>query len=239
MTKQDYHKMKNTKSLILKKNKNRIIIVDDHPLLRHSIRSFLETQDDFEVIGEGGSGIDAIDLVADLHPDVVIMDIGMPGMNGLEATRQIRSTNSDIAILVLTVHTEEDWVLEIMGAGASGYLIKDVFGDQLIKAVRGVLAGEVVLSPPVAEQLVRQAGKAKSKTVILKTGERLSARDLEMLRLAASGMSNKEISEEMHFSLFTVKTYFKHIYSKLGTRSRTEAVTMALREGLINIGNTK
>lgn len=230
--------MVDKRSLDSEKEKYRIIIVDDHPLLRHSIRSFLETQDDFEVIGEGSNGLEAVNLVAEFHPDVIIMDIGMPGMNGLEATRQIRLSNPDVAILILTVHTDEDWVLEIMRAGASGYLIKDVFGDQLLKAVRGVLAGEVVLSPPVAEQLIKQAGKAKAKTITLKTGERLSTRDLEMLRLAASGMSNKEISEKMNLSLFTVKTYFKHIYGKLGTRSRTEAVTAALRDGLISIGDT-
>ncbi len=221
------------------REKSRILIVDDHPLLRHSIRSFLESQGDFEVVGEAGNGIDAIRLVGELHPDVVIMDIAMPGMNGLEATRQIRSSNPDVAILVLTVHTDEDWVLEIMRAGASGYLIKDVFGDQLVKAVRGVLAGEVVLSPPVAEQLVKQAGRAASRAVALKSGERLSARDLTMIRLAASGMSNKEISVEMGLSLFTIKTYFKQIYGKLGVRSRTEAVTVALREGLIHVGDSQ
>jgi DNA-binding NarL/FixJ family response regulator len=223
----------------MKRDKFRILVVDDHPLLRHSIRSFLETQSDFEVVGEGGNGIDAVRLASELHPDVVIMDIGMPGMNGLDATRQIRSTNRDVAVLVLTVHTDEGWVLEIMKAGASGYLIKDVFGDQLVEAVRGVLAGEVVLSPPVAEQLVKQAGRSASNLLAIKSGDRLTARDLTMIRLAASGSSNKEISVELGLTLFTVKTYFKHIYGKMGVRSRTEAVTTALREGLISVGDTR
>ena len=210
--------------------------MDDHPLLRHSIRSFLENEGDLEVVGEGGSGIDAIRMVSELRPDAVIMDIGMPDMNGLEATKRIRSTNPDVAILVLTVHTDQEWVLEIMKAGASGYIIKDVFGDQLVKAVRGVLAGEVVLSAPVAAELIKQADRASStKASALKSGEKLSSREVSMLKLASSGMSNKEISERLGLSLFTVKTYFKNVYSKLGARTRTEAVSAALREGLISL----
>ena len=174
--------------------------------------------------------------MSELRPDVVIMDIGMPDMNGLEATKRIRSTNPDIAILVLTVHTDQEWVLEIMKAGASGYIIKDVFGDQLVKAVRGVLAGEVVLSAPVAEQLVRQAEQASAaKPLMLKTGERLSGREISMLKLASQGMGNKEISDRLGLSLHTIKTYFKNIYGKLGVRTRTEAVSTALREGLIRL----
>ncbi len=221
------------------KTKARILVVDDHPLVRHSIRSFLENEGDIEVVGEGASGIDAVRMVTELSPDVVIMDIGMPDMNGLEATREIRTTNPEVAILVLTVHTDQEWVLEIMKAGASGYIIKDVFGDQLVKAVRGVLAGEVVLSAPVAEQLIKQADKASApKPSSLKSGERLSAREISMIKLASSGMSNKEISDRLGLSLFTVKTYFKNIYGKLGARTRTEAVSAALREGLISLDDT-
>jgi len=222
----------------VKKPKYRILVVDDHPLLRHSIKSFLETQPDFQVIGEGGNGAEAIKLAGDLHPDVVIMDIGMPGINGLEATRQIKSDNRDISVLVLTVHTDEEWVLEIMRAGASGYLIKDVFGDQLVDAVRGIISGEIVLSPPVADRLIKKAEKYTS-TRVSKVGKRLTSRDITLIRLAALGMSNKEIAVKLELSLSTIKAYFKNIYEKLGVNSRTQAVTLALREGLISINETE
>jgi DNA-binding NarL/FixJ family response regulator len=218
--------------------KFRIVVVDDHPLLRHSIRSFLETQSDFEVVGEGCNGLEAIKLVSELHPDVVIIDIGMPGMNGLEATRKIKAENPKILILVLTVHTDEEWVLEIMRAGASGYLIKDVFGDQLVEAVRGILAGEIVLSPPVADRLLNKAG-SYIKPVESERDRRLTNRDITLIRLAALGMSNKEIAAKMDLSLSTIKAYFKNIYEKLEVNSRTQAVTLALREGLISINETK
>lgn len=216
----------------------RILVVDDHPLLRHSIRSFLETQSDFEVVGEGCNGLEAIKLVSELHPDVVIIDIGMPGMNGLEATRKIKAENPRILILVLTVHTDEEWVLEIMRAGASGYLIKDVFGDQLVEAVRGILAGEIVLSPPVADRLVNKSG-SYTKLSETESRRRLTNRDITLVRLAALGMSNKEIAVKMDLSLSTIKAYFKNIYEKLEVNSRTQAVTLALREGLISINETK
>lgn len=212
-----------------------IMLVDDHPLLRQALRDILEKQTDFKIIAEADDGEEAVKLATELVPNVVIMDISMPRLNGLEATRQIKMKRPEIAILVLTVHNDSEHILSILEAGAAGYLTKSVFGDEVIHAVRGVVSGETVLSPSILQQILKHALRHITKPVPLETGEKITGRELEILRLAATGLSNKDIAQKLGLSLRTVKGYLAEIFSKLNVGSRTEAVITALRAGFLTL----
>jgi len=214
-----------------------IILADDHPLLRQALSSVLEKQADFEIIAEVGDGMEAVKLATELGPDVLIIDISMPKLSGLEATRQIKEKCPSIAILVLTVHDDSEHILGVLEAGAAGYLTKSVFGDEVVQAVRGVVAGETVLSPSVSKQIIRHALKHITKPVPLGAGEKITKRELQILRLAGRGMSNKDIAEHTNLSLRTVKGYFAEIFSKLNVSSRTEAVITSLRAGILTLND--
>jgi DNA-binding NarL/FixJ family response regulator len=218
-------------------NRINILVVDDHPLLRQAVRGALDKEADFEIIAEAGDGKEAVRLAGELMPDVVIMDISMPNLDGLEATRQIKAVHPNIAVLALTVHDEDAYVLGILEAGAAGYILKTIFGTELIAAVRAVIAGEMVLSPSVALRLMKHVVRRSAKPVPLEAGEKLSIRELEVLRLAAQGMSNKDIALELNLSLRTVKGYLAEIFSKLRVGSRTEAVITALKAGILSLGD--
>jgi two-component system, NarL family, response regulator LiaR len=213
----------------------KILVADDHPLMRQALISFLQKQPDFKVIAEATNGEEALKRVEELIPDVVIMDISMPVMNGLEATRQIKRKYPQIAILVLTVHTDSEHVLGILEAGAAGYLTKSVFGDEIIMAVRSVVAGEAVLTPSILQQIVKTVPRKVTKPISLDPRQMPSAREMEILKLAASGLSNKDIALRMNVSVRTVKGYLADVFSKLGVGSRTEAVMTGLRIGLLTM----
>ena len=210
-----------------------IMLADDHPLLRQALRNVLEKQTDFEIIAEVSDGEEAVKLATELVPDVVIMDISMPKLNGLDATRQIKAKCPDVAILVLTVYDDSEHILGILEAGAAGYLTKSVFGEEVIHAVRGVVMGETVLSKAISRQIIRHAVRHIAKPIPLDAGEKITARELGILRLAAMGMSNTDIAQKLDLSLSTVKGYLAEIFSKLNVCSRTEAVITALRVGLL------
>ncbi len=214
------------------------MLVDDHPLLREALRHVLEKEEDFEIVAEAGDGEEAIRIATELLPDVVIMDISMPNVNGIEATKQIKEKCPNIAVLVLTVHDDNEHVLGILEAGAAGYLIKTVFGDTVTHAVRGIIAGESVLSPSILHQIMRGA-LLREKKVDLGAGEKIAGRELEILRLAARGMSNKEIALQLDISLRTVKGYLQNIFSKLNVASRTEAVIISLRTNILTLDDVK
>lgn len=218
-----------------KPGKVTILIADDHPLLRQSLRNILDEQTDFQVVAEACDGEEAVRLANQLEPDVVIMDIGLPKLDGLEATRQIKAIHPNIVVLVLTVYGDDKHVLNILQAGAAGYLTKSVFGEEVVQAIRGVVAGEVVLSPSVAQLLLRQAARYPTKPVLLEAGEKLSTRELEVIKLVARGMSNKDIAMALGLSLRTVKGYLANIFSKLGVASRTEVVISSLQTGFLTI----
>jgi len=218
-----------------KSGRTTILVADDHPLLRHSIRSVLEKQTDFEVVAEAGDGEEAVKLADEFEPDVVIMDIGMPKLDGLEATRRIKAAHPKIAVLVLTIHSDDQYILGILQAGAAGYLTKSVFGEEVVQAVRGVVAGEMVLSPLIGHRLLKNAARYPTKAVLLETGEKLSARELEIIKLVAQGMTNKDIAAQLGLSLRTVKGYLADIFLKLRVGSRTEAVIAGLRTGFLSI----
>jgi len=217
-----------------------IMLADDHPLLRQALRNVLETQTDFKIIAEASDGEEAVRRAVELVPNVVIMDISMPKLNGLEATRQIKAKCPGIAILVLTVHDDSEHILSILEAGAAGYLTKSVFGEEVIHAVRGVVAGEAVLSASISQQIIKYALRhVVTKRLPLDTVERITARELEILRLAAMGMSNKDIAQKLDLSERTVKGYLAEIFSKLNVSSRTEAVITALRSGALTLDDLK
>ena len=217
------------------RSKTRIMLADDHPLLRQALRDVLEKQPDFEVIAEASDGEEAVKLTTEMLPDVVIMDISMPTLNGLEATKQIKASNPSIAVLVLTVHSDSEHILSILRAGAGGYLTKSVYGDEVIHAVRALVSGETVLSPAVSQQIFKYAFQHSSKPKNLGTGNTLSSRELEVINLAARGISNKDIAQRLGLSLRTVKGYLADLFLKLNVASRTEAVIICLRKGIITL----
>lgn len=212
-----------------------ILLADDHPLLRQSIRNILEKQPDFRVVGEVENGEDAVKLANEMNPNVILMDITMPKMDGLEATRQIKEAHPEIAVLVLTIHSDDQHIVSILQAGAAGYLTKSVFGEEVVQSVRGVVAGEMVLSSSIGKRLLQHAALHPSKPVSLDAGEKLSIREIEIIRLAARGMSNKLIADELGLSLRTVKGHLANIFSKLDVSSRTEAVITGLKIGFLSI----
>lgn len=214
--------------------KVKILLADDHPLLRQALRNTLEKQTDFEVIAEANDGEETVKLALELNPDILILDISMPKLNGLEATRKIKEQNPKIVVLALTVHNDNEHVLGMLEAGAAGYLTKTVSGSEVVHAIRAIIAGETVLSPSVSQQIFRYAFQHISKPLSLDTGNKLTARELEMLRLVARGVSNKDIAQRLNLSLNSVKSYLTAIFLKLNVSSRTEAVVASFKAGILN-----
>jgi len=205
-------------------------------LVREGTRQLLDRHEDLEVIGEGADGIEAVELVRRLSPDVVLLDISMPRMTGIEATKRIKEFAPQTSILILTAYDDDQYVFALLEAGAAGYLLKDVSGDELVRAIRAVHAGEPVLHPAIARKVLdrvveRQQAQAGSPV----DGKSLSDRELEVLRLAARGLSNAGIAQELDLSTRTVQVHLTHIFAKLGVGSRTEAVITALRQGWFSL----
>ena len=215
--------------------KTSIILADDHPVVRKALRNDLEKEADFIVLAEASDGEEAVRLVSELKPDIVIMDIGMPKINGIEATRRIKANYPDIIIMVLTVYDDVEHILGILEAGADGYLTKNILVEDIIKSIRSAVAGETVLSPQVFQHVLKYALRHSIKPLRLDTGLKLTSRELEVLKLIAKGISNKEIATELNISSRTVKSHMVDIFRKLNVSSRTEAVISSLRMGLINI----
>ena len=213
----------------------RVLIADDHKFIRQALRSCLDKEQDMEVIGEAADGEQAVRLSAQLRPDAIIMDIEMPVLNGLEATRQIRKVSPDTIILVLTVHDDREYILHILEAGAAGYLTKKAMGKEIACAIRAVIDGESILSQDIMKQLLTYAFRYPTQPVVLDHGEKLTAREIQVLELVAKGASNKTIAQTLNLSLNTVKKYMMGIFDKLQASSRTSAVINAQRAGLISI----
>jgi len=209
----------------------RVLIVDDHTIVRSGVRLLLEGEPDIDVVGEALDGGEALDRVQALRPDVVLMDIAMPVMDGLEATRRIKAQWSEVNVLVLTMHRSDDYFFEMLKSGASGYVLKSADTGELINAVRVVARGEVYLYPTMARQLVqdyvsRVGGSLESEVP-------LSPREREVMRLLAEGYSNKEIAEKLVVSPSTVHTHRSNLMSKLGLSSRRELIRYARKYGLL------
>ena len=211
----------------------RVLIADDHTLVRDGTRAFLEREDDIEVVAEAADGMAAVDQTLEVRPDVVVMDIGMPTLNGVEATRRIKEALPQTAVLVLTVHDEDAYVFAALEAGAAGYLLKDVPATEVVTAVRSVMEGESVLHPSVTAKVLRRF--RGGGPVDGGTGSELSEREHEVLRIAATGQSNKDVAAALGISPRTVQEHLRNVFRKLGAASRTEAVVTALRLGLIDL----
>jgi DNA-binding NarL/FixJ family response regulator len=205
----------------------RILIADDHPVVLSGLQAILTSQADFEVIAAVQNGKAAVDAANSFHPDVILMDLQMPVLDGLSAIRQIHQSRPSIKLLVLTTYDAEADILPAIEAGAAGYLLKDSPPETLFEAVRGTLRGDMVLSGNVAEKV-----SAKLKQANL---NELSFREMEVLKLAAQGKANKEIAAQLHISEATIKTHLLHIYTKLGVDDRTAAVVNAIKRKIIRI----
>jgi two-component system response regulator NreC len=212
----------------------KVLVVDDHEVVREGIRMVLDADPELEVVGVASSGEEAIEKVRELKPGVVVMDIGMPGLSGFEATRRIRQSNPDVQVLALTVHDSEAYVFQMLQAGATGYVVKRAPAEEVITAVKRASRGESVLHPSVAKLLIRdylsrvERGEEASY-------DTLSDREREILKLIAEGKTNKEIAELLFLSVKTVQAHRANLMRKLGMHDRTELVKYAIRKGIIGL----
>lgn len=211
----------------------RLFITDDHAIVRSGIRAVAATQPDIEVVGEAENGRIAVELVAQLQPDVVLMDLVMPEMDGIEAIRQITEADPTARILVLTSFAADDKVFPAIKAGAMGYLLKESGADELLEAIRGVHGGETMLHPAIARRLLDEV--ARPSKAQPPTEEPLTEREVDVLRLVARGQSNREIAAELVISEATVRTHVSNVLAKLHLASRTQAALYALREGIARL----
>ncbi|MFC1910058.1 response regulator [Chloroflexota bacterium] len=215
------------------KNQISIIIADDHAVVREGTRQILEQQPDMRVVGEADNGAEAVKLVNSHKPNIAIIDISMPVMDGIEATRQIKTSNPLTSVLILSAYDDDQFVFSLLEAGAAGYLLKSVRGNELIEAVRSIYSGESVLGPTIARKVLNRFLPAVEKPK--QAMEILSEREIEVLNLASHGMSNQEMADKLCLSLRTVQAHLGHIFNKLQVGSRTEAVVHALKEGWITL----
>lgn len=206
----------------------KVLIVDDHRVVRQGLRMFLGLDSDLQVVGEAANGQEALEMVASARPDVVLMDLLMPVMDGITATEEIRHEHPDVEVLALTSVLEDTSVINAVKAGAIGYLLKDTDADELCKAIKAAAAGQVQLAPKAAERLMREVRAPENP-------EKLTERETEVLRLLAIGKSNKEIALAMQIGETTVKTHVSNILAKLGVPSRTQAALYAVRIGLVSV----
>jgi DNA-binding NarL/FixJ family response regulator len=216
----------------------RVVIADDQTLVRDGFRMILDAQEDIEVIGEAADGAGAVATVCELQPDVVLMDIRMPGRDGLDATRELVATGARARVLILTTFDLNEYVYEAMRAGASGFLLKDVPRAQLVAGVRTVAAGDALLAPAITRRLIEQFVQRPPASIRPRPPqvEQLTGRELEVLLLVARGLSNAEIAGRLVVSEATVKTHIAHALQKLGLRDRVQAVVFAYESGLIEPG---
>ncbi len=209
----------------------KIIICDDQAVVRDGLELLLSLEKDFQVVGCAQDGAEAVELTAQHHPDLVLMDLKMPGVNGIEATRQIRAKFPQVKVLILTTYDDDEWVFDAIRAGASGYLLKDTPREKVVEAVRGTIFGRSFLDPAVAGKLLDQVARNQTQPSSLLT-EKLTGREIDVLRLLARGLTNPEIATQLHLSEGTVRNHVSAILEKLNVSDRTQAAVIAIQHGL-------
>jgi DNA-binding NarL/FixJ family response regulator len=215
--------------------KIRILLVDDHVVLREGMRSLLEEEKDLEVVGEASDGLEAIKRTAELQPDVILMDIVMPKVNGVEATREIRKANPAAHVLVLTAYSDISYILGLLEAGACGYVLKNARRTEIVGAIRAAYFGDSVLAPLVTQKLLQRITRQTDSSLRDHLKENISLREQEILSLAARGMSNKDIAHQLSLSVRTVKTHLTNLFNKMGVSCRTEAIIKGFKEGYLDL----
>ncbi len=214
--------------------KTKVVIADDHAIVREGVRMILAKEKDIEVVGEAEDGQEALQLVETHKPTVVVMDISMPGMGGIEATQALKERHPEVAVLALTMHEDESYVFQLLRAGASGYVLKRAAAQDLVQAVRAAAKGEAFLYPSVARKVVEDYLKRVEAGEERERYDGLTEREKEILTHIAQGLSNQQIAEKLFISIKTVQTHRAHILEKLGLHDRTELVRYAIRKGLID-----
>lgn len=214
--------------------KIRILIADDHTMVRQGLSQICDAEPDMTVIGQAGNGAEAVSLALRLHPDVVVMDINMPGMDGVQATRAITAAQEDIGVVILTMYRQDQHVFEAIKAGARAYLLKDADSDELLHAIRAVAAGQALLDPAIARKMIEEFRRLEENQTDPET-QALAPRDLEILRLVAQGLENEEIAARLNISEKTVRNRLTGIFETLHVRNRTQAAIYALRKGLADL----
>ena len=209
----------------------KVIICDDQAIVREGLAMLLKLEPDIYVVGTAEDGAAAVEMVAKERPDLVLMDLKMPVMNGVEATRQIRTKYPEVKVLVLTTYGDDEWVFDAIHAGASGYLLKDTPRDALVKAIRGTVTGKTFLDPSVAGKVLEQASSHQTQPAT-SIASKLTDREIEVLRLIAKGLSNADIAERLFLSEGTVRNHVSAILAKLGVSDRTKAAVIAIQHGL-------
>jgi two-component system response regulator NreC len=212
-------------------SKAKVLLVEDHIVVRQGIKALLSDEPDLEIVGEADNGREALQAVMELQPNLVLMDISMPGLNGIEATRQIRQRHPEVKVIVLSMHANEEYVFQVLRAGASGYVLKQSDSSEVLTAIRAALAGGSFLSPPISRTVIddyvrRVEARGEESELDL-----LTSREREVLQLLAEGMSNREIAEQLNISIKTVETHRSNMMSKLDVDSKTELIKYALRKG--------
>ena len=212
----------------------KVLLAEDHKIVREGTRQLLEQSQDMEVVGEASDGMEAIQFAADLHPDVIVMDVRLPRLNGIEATRTITTRFPEIRVLILSAYDDDSYVFPLLEAGASGYLLKTSSGAELAEAIRLVHAGQKALAPRITARIVnRLGGRGSYRSANMAEG--LTEREMEVLRAAAHGQPNKAIASALRISPQTVQVHLRNIFAKLGVGSRSEAVAHAIRHGWITL----
>jgi DNA-binding NarL/FixJ family response regulator len=212
--------------------KTRIVLADDHPVVRHGVRSLLQSEPDFSIVGEASDGLETVQLVERLQPEVLVVDLMIPRLNGLEVTRQVKQRLPQTRVVVLSMHANEPYVLEALKNGASGYVLKDSSGTDLVLAVKQVLGGQRYLSPPLSERAV-EAYLQRSQDTSFDPYDALTEREREVLHLAAEGLSNPDIAARLSISPRTVETHRANLMRKLGLRTQTDLIRYALKRGIL------